>query len=168
MNPFSALGAKIFGGVSVALAIALAAQTVHVAYWGHGSDGWEATGGKWETAQQAQEAAYVAAQVSAAAAAHSARLAAEQQSRTIAERAVHEDLSVASAAAARFADTRRLRGDAAPAASSPSTPRPQDKLTLPQMVRNPVLMPWCSPSPSSSSSSTIRSTSNACGAGAKI
>lgn len=121
LNPFSALGAKLFGGLSLALALTSAGLLVRGNYWQGRADGWEATAGKWKDAQQAHEAAYIAAQKSAADAAHTARLATEEQSRLIAERADHEDLDAARAAAARFADARRVQDGATRSAGSPAS-----------------------------------------------
>lgn len=114
---FSSTIAKALGGLSLALALACAALLVRGNYWHARSAKWEDLASKWKSAQRAQQAAYVAAQASAAASARAARLAVEQTSRTIAERADHEDFSTERAAVARFADARRVPVHASPVGS---------------------------------------------------
>lgn len=120
MKLFAAPIAKVAGGLILALTLACAGLWI----WGRAghaaSDRWEAKALAERDNHRITKDNFAAAQAAAAAAARAARLAVEQTSRQLAERADHEDLVAARAAAARFADARRLqeRSRSAPAGAA--------------------------------------------------
>lgn len=107
---FAAPIAKAAGALILALALACASLWL----WGragHASaDRWEAKAITERDNHRVTKANVQAAQAQAASAARAARLATEEQSRRLAERADHaeDDLAAARAAAARYADAHRL------------------------------------------------------------
>jgi hypothetical protein len=107
---FASTLAKVAGGLILALALVCAGLCL----WGRAghaaADRWEAKAIAERDSHRATKANVRAAQEQAGQAARSARLATEEQSRRLAERADHaeEDLADARAAAARYADARPL------------------------------------------------------------
>lgn len=100
------------------LAIALALTFA----WGKA--GWRSAD-SWQLAHKAQKAAYVAAEQAAAAKAIAARLRTETQYAELARKADHAEIPDLRAAAAAFADSRRVRTAVACGASSgPAAPTP--------------------------------------------
>lgn len=119
-NPFSALTAKIFGGASVLLLIALALT------YSWGSAGWR-TADAYKTAHRLQKEAYISAQAAARDKAIAQTIRTENRYAELARKAEHAESQLDTAlrdAAARFAAARRVRpedagrapgGSAAPA-----------------------------------------------------
>ena len=107
INPFSALTAKIFGGSTVLLALALALTLA----WGKA--GWR-NAKSYETALTMQQAAMEAAQAAAQARAMAAKISAENESAELARKAdnAEDQVSDLRAAAVRFADARGVRTEA--------------------------------------------------------
>lgn len=126
-NPFSALTAKIFGGASVLLLIALALT------YSWGSAGWR-TADAYKTAHRLQKEAYVSAQAAARDKALAQTIRTENRYAELARKADHAEnqLDTLRDAAARFAASRIVRteaagrapgGPAAPAQTDPSPDR---------------------------------------------
>lgn len=124
-NPFSALTAKIFGGSTVLLAIALALTFA----WGKA--GWRSAD-SYELAFKTQKTAMEAAQSAALARAQAANIRAEIETADLARKADYAENEVVDlrAAADRFRDARSLWAQAprcapgGPASAAPAGPAP--------------------------------------------
>lgn len=126
---FSALTSKIFGGLSIALALMCGLFWMRGNAWEHAAGRWKETAGQWKGAYEAQEAAYRAAQD--AAKAKALRLKLEQEERDERNRKDHDN-----ALQNTLADDRRRTDDYARAhrvpRQAPSDLGPAGGTDLPQ------------------------------------